>query len=478
MVHNLVDRESEWRFLEEAFDRKKAQLIVIYGRRRVGKSFLSYHFVNEKKGVYFLCSKGNEKEQLELLSLKLADYFNDTALSLNPFTRWHDFFTYISEKTKEKTLVLEFDEFPYLMAANPATPSIFQKYWDEKLSTSNIYIILCGSSIGMMETEVLGHRSPLYGRRTGQWKLKPLRFRDVIKFFRDKKISIESIVDLYAVTGGVPYYLVSFDLNKPAIDNIMEYVAKRGLPLLDEGEVLIREELPEAQTYFSILHAMAKGKTKPGDIANHAGLEATALTRYLNNLQRLGFIEKITPVTEKERSKKSLYFIADNFLNFWFRFIYPYRSFIEEEDYGKIKEVLRSEFLLHVSFVFEEVCTQAMEELRKARQFDFEKIGTWWGAYRDKSTNERKTAEIDIVAINEAKKGIVFCECKWQENVDGTEVLNSLKEKSEYVDWNKGERTERYVIFAKSFKGKKTAKKNVFFFDFKDLEGIFGYRKK
>ena len=127
MQHNLIDREKEWAFLEEAFQKNKSQLIVIYGRRRVGKSFLSSRFVNKKNGVYFLCSKGNEREQLELLSIKLADHFNDPAVRITPFTKWHNLFQYLSEKIKKKPLIIEFDEFPYLINANPAIPSIFQR---------------------------------------------------------------------------------------------------------------------------------------------------------------------------------------------------------------------------------------------------------------------------------------------------------------------------------------------------------------
>ncbi|HID40034.1 MAG TPA: ATP-binding protein, partial [Calditrichaeota bacterium] len=183
MQHNLIDREKEWAFLEEAYQKKQAQLIVLYGRRRVGKSFLSSKFVNKKNGIYFLCSKGNDREQLELLSARLADYFKDPALKLNPFTKWHDVFIYLSEKLKERQLVIEFDEFPYLIEANPAITSIFQKYWHEELSKRGVYLILCGSSISMMETHVLGYRSPLYGRRTGQWRLNPLHFNNVMKFF-------------------------------------------------------------------------------------------------------------------------------------------------------------------------------------------------------------------------------------------------------------------------------------------------------
>jgi len=477
MSHKLIDRESEWRFLEDAFANKKAQLIVVYGRRRIGKSILTSTFINEKGGMYYLCSKGNEKEQFELLSNKLADHFNDPGLISRPFTKWQDLFTYVTQKSKEKRIVLEFDEFPFLITANPAIPSIFQKYWDEQLSSSNVYIVLCGSSIGMMESEVLGYRSPLYGRRTGQWKLMPLRFANVMEFFREG-MDIEKIIEIYAVTGGVPFYLVNFDLQKSAIENVIRYIAKKGEPLLEEGEALIREELPEALTYFSILHAIAKGETKQNDISNHVGMPPTALTRYLTNLQRLGFIGKKTPVTETERSKKSLYFISDNFINFWFRFIYPNRSYIEEEDYRKIEVVLRKDFDTYMGRVFEDVCKQAMHELRRKGEADFDSLGGWWGAYRDTATNERKSAEIDIVGIKKTEKRIIFGECKWKDKADAAGILSEMREKTTFVEWNKHDRKETYMIFAKTFKERKDLGEDVRLFDLEDLREIFRAGKK
>ncbi|MEW6528609.1 MAG: ATP-binding protein [Candidatus Micrarchaeota archaeon] len=469
MLHNLIDRESEWRFLEDTFKGKKGRFIVIYGRRRVGKSYLTSQFIDEKKGIYYLCSKGNEKEQLELLSNKFAGYFNDLSLTSRPFSKWHDFFTYITEKAKEKTIVLEFDEFPFLIAANPAITSIFQKYWDESLSKLDVYLILCGSSVSMMETEVLGYRSPLYGRRTGQWKLQPLRFKNVLDFFGENAL-LERIIEIYAITGGVPYYLVSLDLKKPAIENTMAFIAKKGSPLLEEGEALIREEFPEAMTYFSIMHGIAKGKTKQSDIANHVGIPATALTRYLKNLQRLGFIVRVNPVTEKERSKKSLYFISDNFMDFWFKFIYPNKSYIEEEDYGAVEKILRSEFDSYMGFVFEQICIQVLEELRKKGKINFDKIGSWWGAHRREG--ERKTDEIDIISLNEKTDSILFGECKWKNNVSPDAVLDDLKEKATSVEWRNSRREEYFAIFAKSFKNKHIRQENVFLFDLNDLEKI------
>lgn len=473
MEDSFVDREHEWAFLERASLEKRAQHIVIYGRRRVGKSFLTSRFISEKGGVYYLCSKGNEREQLELLSNRLADHFADEGLASRPFSKWHQFFEYIAKKSSGKRLFIEFDEFPFLIEANPAVPSIFQKYWDELLSKANIYLVLCGSSIGMMESKVLGYRSPLYGRRTGQWKLDQLGFKEVTEFF-GRNATMAHMVEVYAVTGGMPFYLKAFHLEKTALENIMLSVARKGSPLSEEGEVLVREELPEAMTYFSILHAIARGETRQSDIANHVGVPATTLTRYLSNLQRLNLIERIIPVTEKERSKKALYIISDNFLRFWFRFIYPNMSYIEEENYPKLGEIIGKGFGSHVGRVFEGVCMQFILERRKMDNASFPTIGHWWGAYRDDETGERKAAEIDIVTLDEKSTEILFAECKWSNDVDAVEIARGLAKKAGFVDWNMGKRKESFAVFAKSFKKRieEFDGKKVQCFDLGDLEKV------
>lgn len=465
----FVDRERELEFLEEAYREARAQLIIIYGRRRVGKSYLLTHFKAGKPSVYYLCSKGNEAEQINFISRTFGEFFDDKALLLNPFDDWHSLFTYVYEKTKNKRIVWIIDEFPFLVNANPAITSIFQKYWDEYFSKTKIMFVLCGSSIGMMESETLAYRSPLYGRRTGQWKIEPLKFKDEMKFFPRK--DLEKIVEFCSITGGIPFYLVELDLRKTALENIEERIAKKGKVLYEEGEFLIKEELKEPTTYFSILNAIAAGKTRQTEVANAIGIPSTTISRYLSTLIKLGFIERLTPVTEKPRSKKALYRLSDNFLDFWFKFIYPSKGYIEADAREPIKRTL-SKFNLHVSKIFERVAAEALGELREKKLvFDFQKIGKWWGGYRDKS-GARKVAEIDIIALKEQTKEILFVECKWRGGVDAKKVLEELREKSKFVDWNKNKRKEYYAIFAKSFE-RKIGGEDVFYYDVKDIEKVF-----
>jgi AAA+ ATPase superfamily predicted ATPase len=467
MVHNvnLIDREEETAFLEEAYSESKSQLLVLYGRRRVGKTYLLQHFMRNKKHAYFLCTKGNEVEQIRLLSRMIGETFNDTALILSPFSDWRTLFIYLHEKAQKDKFLLVIDEFPYLITANSSITSIFQKYWDEYLSNSKIMIILCGSSIAMMESEVLAHKSPLYGRRTGQWKVKPMNFENALKFF-PKGASIKEAVRIFAITGGVPFYLADLDLGKTAIENVLERIARKGKMLYEEGEILLKEELRDPSTYFSMLEAMSAGNTKQMEIANRIGMASTALPRYLSTLERLEYVEKIAPVTEPKKSKKTIYKIKDYFMDFWFKFIYPNRSYIEDNNFKKFREFLDVYFEKHVSFVFEGIFMDFLkgQNAKDLLPVYITKIGTWYGYYRDGGVGERKQVEIDVVALDENGDGIIFAECKWQDlSYRGAEkLIAELKEKSKRVEWNSNKRQEYFAIFARKIGGKENLRKNGF----------------
>lgn len=476
MVHNIhfVGRKEELSFLEHAYTKDKSQMIVIYGRRRVGKTCLLQKFIKGKKHTYFLCTKGNEIEQIQLLSGFIAESMDDAVLAMSPFSDWRTLFMYLQSKIGNERFILVIDEFPYLINANSAVTSIFQKYWDEYLSETKIMLVLCGSSISMMEREVLAYKSPLYGRRTGQWKVEPMTFEESLEFF-PKKTDIEEAVGIYSITGGIPFYLLELDPGKHSVDNILENVAKKGRMLYEEGEFLIREELREPLTYFSILRALSAGNTKQTQLANNIGMASTALPRYLSTLERLGFIEKNTPVTEYSRSKKTIYRIKDHFVNFWFSFIYPYKSYIEDGNYVRYKEVLDKGLNKHISFVFEDIARDFFKKQGAANRlpFDFTKIGVWYGHYRDKTTGKRKEIEIDIVALNDDTNTIAFVECKWKHlsEKDALNVLETLMSKSVSVQWNDDDRTEYFGLIAKKIEGKDILREKGFVvFDLDDFK--------
>ncbi|MDT7864736.1 MAG: ATP-binding protein [Thermoproteota archaeon] len=218
----------------------------------------------------------------------------------------------------------------------------------------------------------------------------------------------------------------------------------------------MKYEFEDTSTYKLILEAIAFGKTKINEIKDYIGVKRTDITPYLKNLIEVKMVKRLVPITEKEKSRYGRYYISDNFLKFWFRYIYENLSSIEEGIFDV--NTIKQNYNVYLGEVFEEVCRQFLIRNRE-KIFPFTKIGKWW--YKDK--------EIDIVAFNEQSKEILFCECKWKEEVDAKEILQELKEKAQYVDWNKNERKEYYAIFAKSFKNK-AEDKDVFHFELKDIE--------
>ena len=195
------------------------------------------------------------------------------------------------------------------------------------------------------------------------------------------------------------------------------------------------------------------------------------LIREITTTTSFSFVE--LPFTPLEKSnQQTIYQIDDNFFEFWFRFVYPNKSDIEGGETDKVLKKIKNEFNVHVSRTYEQVCREFLTQLnyRDETPFHFSKIGIWWGHYRE--NNVRKEIEIDNVAINEETKEVLFVECKWQNNVNAEKILRELKEKAKHVDWNRGERKEYYVVFAKSFR-ERVSGEDVLLFDLGDVEEVF-----
>ncbi|HIH23186.1 TPA: ATP-binding protein [Candidatus Micrarchaeota archaeon] len=462
----FVNRKNELEFLEMQIKRSSS-LVVLYGRRRVGKSELIKHFIKDKNAIYLLAAQEVEQELLGSFSQDIAAYFNDPTLKTNPFLQFKQLLENLKER-KLRNLVLIIDEFPYLVDANKAIPSLLQKYWDLYFKSSGFHIILCGSSIGAMETEVLGRKSPLYGRRTGQWKLDPLQFKHFLTFFSGSEF--EKMMELYSISGGIPLYILEFEKGKTTYENAKDAIARRGSILYQEADIILKEELREPKTYFSLLKEISAGKNTLNELANALGTERTALVRYIDTLKNLDLIDTIKPITAKEKSKNTLYILKDNYFKFWFGFVYPFKKELDSFRFDGFRKNFEEKFNAYVGRQFEQICR---ESLIGNNPINSTEVGSWWGSYRDKQTNERKTAEIDIVAINKETKEILFAECKWQDGVNARKILTSLQEKTKLVEWNNTGRKEYFAVFAKSFAKKENLGENILLFDLKDLKGIF-----
>ena len=409
MMQQFVNRRYEIEALRRAFESRKAELVVIYGRWRVGKTSLVLRAFQSVPHIYFLADERSEKENLSEFRKKVGEFFKDLALTRSDLG-WVELFQYIAE-SGEKVVVIV-DELPYLVSSNPAFPSLLQKAWDLYLQDSGLKLVLVGSSMGMME-RLLGHESPLYRRRTMQLEVKPLRYWHLQEFLPGH--GYENLLRIYGVTDGIPLYLKQFDENLSFWENVEKLLLRKESPLYTEAEFLLRQEFREPARYFSILRAIAFSKTSFGEIVNFTGFDRGTVSRYLDNLSRIRVVAKIYPAFEPEKRRNMRYEITDNYFRFWFRFVYPNRERIERELYGEVLRDVRENFDHYMGRVFEKAAEDFLW-----RKFAFERGGRWW----------RKGEEIDFVGLKGSRA--YFFEVKWSSlrKREAEKALRSLEGKS------------------------------------------------
>ena len=452
----FIDRKKELKFLEDLYKSKRAEMVIIYGRRRIGKTELIKQFSKNKKHVYYLCERTTENKNIEGFKERVSLSLNLPHLHRITINDWKTIFEIIKDKLKERIVII-LDEFQFLIEINRGVVSVFQKIWDEILKDTKVFLILCGSSVGMMETEILGYKSPLYGRRTAQWKLGEMEIKYFQNFLPD--YSFQDILYVYGIVGGVPHYLSKLENKIGIYSNIKKHFLKKGGFFYEEAENLLRQEFREPRNYSLILRAISEGKTSFGKIVNSTGMDKAAVSRYLEILHNLNMIGYKLPMFSSKKSKKRNYYIKDNYLNFWFRFIYPNKSCIEECMDEMVFQEVKKFLPAYFSPIFERIC---LKFLFKIFSNSFPYLGKWWW----------KDREIDILGLNEKTKQILFCECKWQDRVNPEKILKELEEKTQWIDWEKEKRKESFGIFAKSFR-KKISEwngKRVYCWDLRDLE--------
>lgn len=420
----FIGRQNELSKLEAEYQRN-GSFVVIYGRRRVGKTTLIKEFLKDKTAFYFLATEELESQSIKRLTGVIARTTKNSLLQKAAFTDWLDLFQVIADYRPEEKKVLVMDEFPYLVKTNPAFPSVLQNAWDEILKDSRVMLILSGSLIGMMQKYALSYDSPLYGRRSAQIRLLPLTFTDV---YAAQELSFEAAVEQYSVTGGVPKYLEFFEDGQNLTQQLMETVLSKNGFLYEEPYFLLKSESVTAVNYFSIIKTIADGNHKLGKIAGVLGQETSALTPYLSTLSDLGFIEKQTPVTEKnpEKSRKGLYFISDNFIRFWFRYIYPYKGELELDNMQIVLDELQKDFVTkYVAFSYEDICKDIFVKLCKngAIRFTPSRIGSYW------MNDYTGDAQIDVMSVDHQAKQIFAGECKYHNKPVDAPVYFTLKEK-------------------------------------------------
>lgn len=442
-MKHFVDREQEMETLQSEYERDGSALVVLYGRRRVGKTTLISEFIKDKNALFFLASEEAEAQNRSEFKEKVAEFINSDLLRSADIKSWEVLFKSIMDTPFESKPVIVLDEFQYLGKANPAFPSIFQRIWEEVLKDRSVMVILCGSLISMMESQTLAYGSPLYGRRTAQIRLKQIPFSYYHEFFPGK--SRRELIEMYAVTGGVPKYIELFSESKDIYSAIQKCVLNRSGYLYDEPHFLLQQEVTEIGSYFSIIKAIAAGNSKLSAISAVLEIKATSLTKYLKTLIDLDILEREVPITEDnpEKSKKGLYKIKDNYLRFWFAFVYPNMSFIESGHSRVVMNKIKKSLVPnHIAYVYEDVCKERMWELNAddTWPFNFTKLGRYWDA----------RTEIDVVALDPEGKNLILGECKYWKEPVGVSVLRELEAKTSSVAWERNNRKVWYVLFSAS----------------------------
>lgn len=422
----FYDRVSELEALESEFESEGFSFFVVYGRRRVGKTELIKQFCRDKDHVYHLFSQDTAKMQRERLVERIADSSDDRVPKTDS---WREAVEYIGEKLNEKKNVLALDEFQYIIESDESVVSQFQYLIDEIVDSDSM-LIVSGSTVSIIENQVLGYDSPLYGRRTGQIDLKPFSFGQSLEAI---DYGFEEAVESFTVTGGTPLYLTSFDYSKSLDKNIREKVLNPASTLFEEPEFLLRQELRNPSRYMSILESIANGYTTANEISNRTGIQSTTLNQYLNRLKKLRLIKRQVPVTASGKSKRSIYKIKDGFIDFWFRSIAPRKSEIEQSP-EKALESIRDELKHQSAETFEKVCREAVK-----LETEYLEVGRWW--YGEE--------EIDVAAVQTYSSRLLLGEVKWTSNKVGKPLLEDLERKQKKVRWKEEERDVEYVLFSR-----------------------------
>lgn len=334
----FVGRQKELGVLEELADSSHPELYVLFGRRRVGKTELLQQFCRRRRAVYFLGAEVREKDNLRAFRDALAEGLEDPLAASVEFRDWTSALQFVGERAKDERIVLVLDEFPYLCESSPSLPSEIQRFWDTRAKKTHLMLVLCGSQVSFMEQEVLGERSPLFGRRTAQRRLEPLAPSDALTFF--PKWALRDRVLAYAILGGMPAYLRRFEDQRTLQENLLRECFRPEGYLFDEVQFLLRSELSNPSTYNSLLAAVARDIDKVGDIALSVGVDSTHANKYLSTLRELRLVDRDVPLTDPDplRSRKGTYRIADRFLAFHFRHIHPHASLIQAGRGGRVLE--------------------------------------------------------------------------------------------------------------------------------------------
>lgn len=435
----FIGREKELNTLDKLYSSDKFEFVVIYGRRRVGKTALINRFIEDKKAIYFMGVESNEKQNLENLSRSMLTLNSGIQTELS-FVSFQAALEYAFQSAATERMVLVMDEYPYVARASKSLASTLQLLIDKYKDSSKLMLILCGSSMSYMEDHVLAYKAPLYGRRTAQMKIQPFDFEESCQYF--KSYSDEDKALLYGIVGGTPQYLLQMSDKLSVEENIKNTFLNPMAFLYEEPVNLLKQEVREPAIYNAIITAIATGYSRMSEISSKVGEDTNVCSGYIKNLMNLGIIKKETPYGEKE-SRKSIYSIEDNMFRFWYRFVPNNSSVIERGATDLVYKRIEAQLPDYMGNVFEEICKQYLwkQLLTGKAPVEFISLGRWWG----NDPVRKCQTEVDIMGEQDSESAL-FAECKWRNERVDSEVLETLIERSKLFRYKK----VHYYLFSKS----------------------------
>lgn len=435
----FIGRDQELAALDRMYTSNKFEFAVIYGRRRIGKTALINRFIDNKKAIYFTGVESNAKQNLENFSKSIVEYSSEIESEAS-FLSFQSALEYVFRLAEKERLILAIDEYPYVARSSKSLASTLQMLIDKYKASSQLMLILCGSSMSYMEDRVLAYKAPLYGRRTAQIKLLPFTFEESCRYL--KNFTAEDKALIYGIVGGTPQYLLQMDDTFSVADNIKNTFLNPISFLYEEPINLLKQEVREPAIYTAIIAAIASGASRMSEISGKVGEDTNVCSAYIKSLIDLGIVQKETPYGEKA-SRKSIYSIADNMFRFWYRFVLENNSVIARGAAELVYKRIEPKLSDYMGKVFEDICRQYLWKLLLTGKspVEFTSLGRWWG----NDPIEKCQTEIDIMGEQD-KDTALFAECKWTNEKADLTVLETLVRRSKLFSY----KNVHLFLFSKS----------------------------
>ena len=446
MENPFIGRQSELKVLDRLWEQARSALLILYGRRRVGKTRLLTYWLQQRPGagLYWMAEPTSALDQLRSFSQALVAFVDPETPAPTEFTyaSWEYALRQAALLAQNKRLVLFIDEVTYLIEANPAFVGVMQKAWDHWLSNSNIFLVLSGSQMGLMQKQLLSYAAPLYGRASAQMKLPPLPFGATSQYFAER--SAQERIAAYAIWGGIPAYWERIDSEVSILENLGNQLNPANNWLLDEPRLLLQDFISDPYNYVAIMRSIAHGEHALSDIGKRAGLSTSHTTSYLSTLRDTGFVERRVPITERQLpdSRRGRYFVTDPYLRFYYRFLAAYHSKLAM---GQQQQMLESIWSQMPEFIqnntWQEVCREWLLRASLVGEIpiSIEAVGSEW----------TRTSTIDVVGIDESNRSIVVGSCYWQtESLDFGLIQEMVKRSQVILSADRSDYSVYYLGFS------------------------------